>query len=892
MPAITFTSNDTPSLFKTSNCIASPEIYSHDIRTNKVVNTAGITSFYFRPVSYIDSSLSPEPSSIPLDAYYKIDLPSNFNPPVVPSVIAYDAGFYCLQPHFANLKMYIVKISFYRWGGNRLGFYLNVKWINLHDFTQYIGSGALENRNKLLKDSIISSAFVDNNSNPNDVYNATKQFRVAIWFRDTDGFVSSYVSKHAGTTLRFYGRDLNNAVLTNFTNPTFSLYRCGGNEVSTLSESQNTDMRFDIDYSGLIIDESLVMAIRTDQTNNITDFITNYGMNFKTSNLLTDVLTDAGWLFVPKLSSTSPTDVMIATSGDNDSGSHFDYTITLDSLPYNSKWRFITILNCTISAISGHFFSFISDEYVVQDCGCWYPPLLLTNGIYDLNSFLGDYAGVAPQERLKSEVKFDITQYDSVNPITFSNALKSVKVKVYSEQSNVKHVYYDKKITRDIYGNFVLPSEVSLTFGTECRLIYEYRVRYESGISNLYSEVGGVAQAPLSTMNWIGKEIHIQFTFEAIQADGTKEIYNYRHKLDVYDYDNVTLPLVVTAQMPLCDTNIEICATNNDCIPGNNIAFIDAEGFGISNLCEDDDSATVTNFTATQCVELPVKGTSFSVGGTDCWEVDIDSIDVDRRYRFSNLKKDAQFWGRSLFLGVTTGTLRIDNADIATNITNQFTSLGCGSFSFEIWVKPVQSMNAWHLFSWDIASITSQSVGMTVSPAGFIQFNLRSSVGNSISKQFLAMPIDNAWHHLVFVRRSAAAAGLELWFDGVLQVGVATPTGSYTWCVPNTPITGNFCYAGLTTNNTRAAKYRQIRGYYRALSADEVLRNYTIGKDNCPHNDNDMFIQMMFDELPKIAGTNRFPTAYGTIQEYRLDLWAGAPSSQYDCGVLNGFWTS
>ena len=892
MPAINFTSFGTPSLFYPSNCIASPEIFNHDIRTNKTLPTAGGCTLALRPVSFIDSALSPETANLPGDVYYKIDLPNSFNPPVAPGYVTYTAGFYCLQPHFANLKHYFIQVNFYKYGGNRLGFNVIVKWINLHDFTQYLGTGTTDNKFKLIKDSAISNAILDNNSNPNDVYNYTKQFRVALWFKDTDGYVSSYVSKHAGSPLRFYNRDLNNTVLSNFTNPVFSLYRCSDSEVTTLSNTQSTNLRFDIDYSGLTIDESLVMAIRTDTTNNVTDFITNYAMNYKETSFLADVLTDPTWLFVPNIANVLPTDVIIATAGNNDTGSHYDYGVTIDMLPLNSKWRFITVLNCTITAVSGHKFSFISDEYVVQDCGCWLSPNLLKNGIYDLNSFLGDYAGVAPQERLKSRVEFDIAQYDIDNAIPFASALKNVRIKVYSEQSNVKHVYYDKVVTRDIYGSFILPSDISLTFGTECVLIFSYRARYENDVPNLYSEVGGISQAPLSVMSWIGKTIHLFFTFEAVQADGTKEIYKYRHKLEVYDYDNLTLPLTINAVLPICDTNIEVCATNNDCIVGDNVAFIDNELFGINNLCEDDNVATVPNFTATNCDIFVVKGVNFGIGGTQCWELDINELELDQKYRFSNLKKDDLLWGRKLFLGINTGTLSIDNANIATNITNEFSGLGCDPFSFELWIRPITSMNAWHLFSWDAASVTSQSIGMTVSPAGFIAFNLRSSVGNSVSKQFVAMPIDSLWHHLVFVRRNATSAGLELWLDGVLQAGVVTAVGTYTWCVPAAAITSNACIAGLTTNNTRSANYRQIRGYERALSADEIVRNFNLGKDSsAPHNDNGMFFQLFFDELPKVNGTTRFPSSYGTIQEYRLDLWGANPANLFDCGVLNGFWT-
>lgn len=562
------------------NCIASWGnviiIYDTDIA---VPIAASSYTFRIKVAPYIDPSLAPEPTSAPSVDCWATTLNTGSG------ISAFGTDFPAYIQGLSNgynKKQFAVKCTAFNNGG-----FLRMRWtfdyVEQLDREGYWDSSVISNHDKLLK---------DRRNNPMELTNdgvtvytaADRVFRLALWVQDPIGDTTRIL--HDITTAQRFYNETDGDILI----PTFRIERCGGVEADTISNQDSPQTLFffcqiPTPLTGPLL--SHMWAIRTDRYNDGTDYANNYELEFKDTATVSNLLpTINHFPFVP----ASAKFIAVGnTAFTNIYDDKWECSIGLDSPQFldGDKYRFICLI---LDGATYKFYSFISDEYEVSNCGCKSKPTIIVNGIANYFGWIGDYAQTTPFEPLNHRIKIDATAYNAVNITPLKNAIKTVRVQMFafpdSTSDATKLFYYDFLIYRDPINpaNFIAPyAPPSITWQVvkDDNLLFfqlQHRVRWEQDIPAQYLSVNGVPQATSAPISMEGGTVHCWFTFNTEQVNGVKEEWIFKHRLKVFPQMDITqLPLQYMDDSEVsvwCAENVKQCYENTYCRSTNAFAAL------------------------------------------------------------------------------------------------------------------------------------------------------------------------------------------------------------------------------------------------------------------------------------------------------------------------------
>lgn len=400
-------------------------------------------------------------------------------------------------------------------------FQIHIKYFQLYDLNSFINSNLEQNRFKLLKDRAANASTLTVSGN--SVYNNaayTAQFYVYIQ-DDSNTLVNSNLQFQVNNyEAGFYAKN-SHETAPYFTNETFSLSD-GTNPVSTLMLGQDTQLEFTFDSLGFP-DTVFLWLIRVDTNDNTVDFIQNYDASF------IDCLTTVGTATIDNKFKSPSTGVTLV------GGTTYKVNVWIDNtlLNFNETYRIIAIPYYTATLTEFNVNSFISDEYVVSQLPNFQGDgLTFTGSITDyLNEYFGNDLICIIEERLKS--KLDVSYYyngfagDIFNRLglTIANDIRryliNVKVEVFETIGTTTQLFDTLTASKIDPVTYQQPTGLTLTFNDENLVIeYDFRVRYESWVTNLQTSISGVPLAnPNDNQNWANRDLTIRFTLELFYDD-------------------------------------------------------------------------------------------------------------------------------------------------------------------------------------------------------------------------------------------------------------------------------------------------------------------------------------------------------------------------------------
>lgn len=160
-----------------------------------------------------------------------------------------------------------------------------------------------------------------------------------------------------------------------------------------------------------------------------------------------------------------------------------------------------------------------------------------------------------------------------------------------------------------------------------------------------------------------------------------------------------------------------------------------------------------------------------------------------------------------------------DNVDAGTTANLKFT----GDFSLEAWVRPSGSTVGQIVSSGAASDWLYLLGGSTVnSPVCKIY---QANSGSGYLQADGKTPItDGKWHHVVC---TLSGTTLSVYIDGILDATSSTTTGTRDVSSAGTFTIGKFTNA---TSSYYAGSMDAVRAYSRALTASEILSNYSVGQ--------------------------------------------------------------
>ena len=514
---------------------------------------------YFAPALFIDySSLSPFAfGGIPTEAYiYVVDSAATMGTYTMSPVVN--------PPYSSNLpKNWEVSIEI-GYGNN---FTIIMKFYHLQDYKAYFGTANQYNNVKLLTDSVDYSGLLTVTGN--SVYN-TGKYGIKTYVYQVDPADTSVFSKRESDfqnyAAGFYEKN-ETETAPYFTNPLWIISDSTG-VLTEISKNENTKIDFYIDSASVPTDFYL-WVIKTNDNNSSVDFKDNYEASFAE-------IIDSGGSSTINNKIKQPSQALALISGTTYMASAY---LDKSQLEVGDKYRFIGVVYDTTGF---HVNSFISDEYEIS--------VPYFDGIgYDFEAkfrdYFHDYYGnkltCCIEERIESRVNFlyeyNAFKQDVLNRlgITLSDNdirryLTSIKVEIYEDASAQLRHYLDR-VTAIKTGptSYSVPPGMTLNFGSNnLEVVYAWRNRYESGISNIESLFNGVSTIPgYSNQYWGGRNLKVKTTFSLYYDDYgipfTDEIVIIQ-EFSVTDYRNTVKIYEEGKDKELTDTDY-YCADDSNC---------------------------------------------------------------------------------------------------------------------------------------------------------------------------------------------------------------------------------------------------------------------------------------------------------------------------------------
>jgi hypothetical protein len=344
-----------------------------------------------------------------------------------------------------------------------------------------------------------------------------------------------------------------------YQNGTF-IFKRGGSPVTDLSTLQDTDVEF---YADAVLTGNMTRCVlyifRTDTTDNNVTFTQCIELSVATAG------TPGGAWVAPTAAPVNIGGITFKATGAIDKtylthpGCYRVIAIAYDETGGSyASTSFISDQLCTTNnkPYDGNGWN---EQFVVSDFHKTYPAETLTCTVeerlqvvldldYSYNQWANDIFN-----RLGLVVPNDIRRY-----------LTQVRVLVYEERTDQAGILYttyrrdyfvDVTLAQNPNGTFTTQNGMQFTAGLNAAaLIYDFRVRYESHIQNLYTDYDGVVQPlPLANQNWGGRnltcEIQLEFYYDDYVTPFTDRVI-YRTYLKPKAY--VTSPLSIDAKSVVC----------------------------------------------------------------------------------------------------------------------------------------------------------------------------------------------------------------------------------------------------------------------------------------------------------------------------------------------------
>lgn len=535
------------------------------------------------------------------------------------------------------------------------------KFITQMDFDGYAENQALNNHDKLFKNS--KNATADLTNTAPSVYNelANNSVRLAFWVNEPTSGDWAFIKLQTANNVaaRFYNRGLGIAPMERIVEGSAKFRLERNNQlVADLSNIANTLVKHRVEMQpGFLPNKAYLMIIGSNTTNNTVTLIQNYGgaiIRFAEDGLPADAFTDwdlaNGGVWIPP-----------NTAITNLSGNIWEFSMTIEqssTLPVN-KYRIIAIWETDTDPATGAFirYSFISDELTVSTCPALYDGnvVLIDGKLHDYLNVFDDYLRVAPKERIRSQLLFDAANYDADPARTgsFIEGFNKLVIRIYSvEAPNLTHIYEESVITKDLTGNWNLAAYPNLTIDPLTGEInFIFRVRYEESLPNLYTLQGNAQITPQTTMSWVGKTVYLEYElFIDNNNVSPLDIIRKTQILEVKEYyaDFTSVlhyaPEGTQPSLQFCegDPDIIICITDaNNAGEAYFIPTIEGEVYGVANLAESDPNSGGGALPLLTTPLIIAQAGAFSADPENkaCATIAMAELQRDRSYLFCAIKK-------------------------------------------------------------------------------------------------------------------------------------------------------------------------------------------------------------------------------------------------------------
>lgn len=510
-----YTLNPDGSVYK--NLVGNPELYKNRIGEfkkivltyNTPIQSIGGLTLYFVPALFINaSSPSPFTGGIPSSNYYSFDIDS------VPTAGIYDM-FLTGSVGYADALITNETVQLEVIDANN--FTITITFYQIYDLNSYINPGLESNKDKLLKDLVTNAVL---SVSGNNIYTNDKSKPKFYTFLGdpldpfTKGSVTAITSSYRAG---FYNK---NELQTTpyFTDPQW--YLNDGSD-TFLSLTTNTKIDFWI-TAPLDVTKLDVWMIRTDTDDDTVSMRTNYEASFV--NIPTNGATVQldNKIYSPSQEPTFDAGVFKAFF-------HVDKT----KLTAGAKYRFIAIAYYEDGYTSAYEVnSFISAEYSVSAPSFDGSGYTLSANLKDFDSqFDGNDLTCVIRERLKATVKIDYSsdafKDDILNRLGLVVAndirryLTKITIQVYEDIGTTRQFYDRITINKQDPINYSNDSAITKNVGSDYfEIQYDFRVRYESGVPNIETQVANtILINPTSTQYWGGKNLMIGIDFELYYDD-------------------------------------------------------------------------------------------------------------------------------------------------------------------------------------------------------------------------------------------------------------------------------------------------------------------------------------------------------------------------------------
>lgn len=570
---------------------------------------------------------------------------------------------------------------------NNYEFIINFDFYLIADIEDWINANTLANQPKLMRNHI--SAPTDLVNVVQSVYNINKQLCVMIYVSDPNNLVAipgtnptqyenfeCHTIKSMQITARFYNQGLY-AGASEMTNPIFSLFR-NTLPVTNFSSVLKTQVKFRINYTGTLTNV-LFWVIDASQSNNATDFVTNYDSSRGEITTIPGTGLIDNNLFSP---SVAPT--LIAPNtwecsayvgiNLNPSGQYYIIAVCYDSGTY--------LVN-----------SFISEQLSVTEIPgteiCC--PLNIKSVWQDyVNSYNGSCFAPTMKERIRNSLLIKIGDFENClkdygwNPLTidWTTFVTDIRLNIYRKQTNFPvtgqsaYFMFNQYQSIRIPGfpanfNNLSPDFICQELGLDFNVEWNGRVRYEQNtlpgsqvfISNDTTPLnripaGAMGSTYVSTLginyDWADTDIYFEYIVRLDLSSLFTQPFilnlvniNLIHPIDFETTPNpfasLFKPLVVEG---VKGTNPPVTITGQFCegqfdylivtmqdnvtpdLVGKFIAFLDPNPYGINNLQEDDPIVSPQGFT--QLDSAPIYNTSTTFNGSAQFYVDLSTLPVGK----------------------------------------------------------------------------------------------------------------------------------------------------------------------------------------------------------------------------------------------------------------------
>ena len=184
-----------------------------------------------------------------------------------------------------------------------------------------------------------------------------------------------------------------------------------------------------------------------------------------------------------------------------------------------ATYRLIAVVFYGPPSVDEDSYSFITNELPTLDVPSPCPPVLNARIIDYRTQHPSILTGAACYERLRAETDWHGANYAACRaakgfPETLQATASSVRVRIYEQVGPNRRVYADH-VAPKVNATTMAGGALSATWdGARWRAAYDFRVRWEPGVPNLYDlDSSGSVIAPTGNQNWAGKTLYIEWLF-------------------------------------------------------------------------------------------------------------------------------------------------------------------------------------------------------------------------------------------------------------------------------------------------------------------------------------------------------------------------------------------